>query len=56
MTIYKGEESDEDISNWSDDEIWEHLKGKIFDSTITIVLISPNMREAKKWQKSQWIP
>ena len=54
--IYKGEKSDEDISNWSDNAIWEHLKNKIYDSTLTIVLISPNMKEAGKWQRSQWIP
>ncbi len=54
--IYKGEESDEDISSWSDDAIWNHLKDKIYDSTITIVLISPNMKEPNRWQESQWIP
>lgn len=54
--IYKGEKSDEDISDWGDYLIWEHLKTKIYDSTITIVLISPNMKEPMKWQKSQWIP
>ncbi len=32
------------------------LKGKIYDSTITIVLVSPNMKENCKWQRSQWIP
>lgn len=54
--IYKGEESDEDISSWPEYAIWEHLKGKIYDSTITIVLISPNMKELGRWQRSQWIP
>lgn len=54
--IYKGEDSDEDISYWSEDRIWQHLKDKIYDSTITIVLISPNMKEPGKWQRSQWIP
>ena len=54
--IYKGENSDEDISSWSEEAIWEHLKDKIYDSTITIVLISPNMKEKGKWQRSQWIP
>lgn len=54
--IYKGENSDEDISTWTDDDIWEHLKDKIYDSTVTIVLISPNMKEPGKWQKLQWIP
>jgi len=54
--IYKGETSDEDISGWGDEKIWEHLKNKIYDSSITIVLISPNMRDKGKWQRSQWIP
>lgn len=54
--IYKGEDSDEDISSWSDTAIWNHLKDKIYDSSITIVLISPNMKEPGKWQRSQWIP
>ena len=54
--IYKGEKSNEDISDWDEDDIWEHLKDKIYDSTITIVLISPNMKEPRRWQKSQWIP
>lgn len=54
--IYKGENSDEDISFWSEDAIWSHLRDKIYDSTITIVLISPNMKETGKWQRSQWIP
>lgn len=54
--IYKGENSDEDISSWDEDDIWDHLKDKIYDSTITIVLVSPNMKEPGKWQRSQWIP
>lgn len=54
--IYKGEKSDEDISHLSDIAIWNHLKDKIYDSSITIVLISPNMKEPEKWQRSQWIP
>jgi len=54
--IYKGENNDEDISSWSEYAIWEHLKDKIYDSSITIVLISPNMKETGRWQRSQWIP
>ena len=54
--IYKGENTGEDISFWREEAIWNHLKNKIYDSSITIVLISPNMKESGKWQKSQWIP
>lgn len=54
--IYKGEKSDEDLSSKSENYIWEHLKDKIYDSTITVVLISPNMKEEGKWERSQWIP
>lgn len=54
--IYKGEKSDEDISYLSENGIWEHLKDKIYDSSITIVLISPNMKEPRRWETSQWIP
>lgn len=54
--IYKGEKQDEDLSIYSDNYIWEHLKDKLYDSTVTVVLISPNMKEVGKWQRSQWIP
>ena len=54
--IYKGEHDNEDLSDKSDEYIWAKLKDKIYDSTITIVLISPNMKEAYKWDRSQWVP
>ena len=54
--IYKGEKQDEDLSRYSDEYIRRHLKDKIYDSTLTIVLISPNMKEPYRHQKSQWIP
>ncbi len=52
----KSEKQGEDLSYLSDDRIWERLKPKIYDSSITIVLISPNMKEPNKWDRSQWIP
>ena len=54
--IYKGEHRDEDLTDKTEDYIWGHLKDKIYDSTVTIVLISPQMREKDKWDRTQWIP
>lgn len=54
--IYKGESDDEDLSYLTEDQIWEKLKDRIFDSSVTIVMISPNMREAYRSDRSQWIP
>ena len=54
--IYKGESDDEDLSGFSEDTIWEKLKNRIYDSSVTIVLISPNMKENRRWERSQWIP
>jgi hypothetical protein len=54
--IYKGEEDDEDLSSLGDDTIWEKLKDRIYDSTLTIVFISPGMRESSKNDRDQWIP
>lgn len=54
--IYKGEQDNEDLSDKNDNYIWEKLKDRIYDSSLTIVLISPNMKEPYRWERSQWIP
>lgn len=53
---YYGEEEGEDLSNLSDDQIYERLKDRIFYTSCTIVLISPEMRDPDKEEKDQWIP
>lgn len=53
---YRGEGNDDDLSNYSDDYIYNQLKDKIRLTTVTIVLISPNMKEDNRLDKSQWIP
>lgn len=54
--IYKGESDGEDLSQLSDDTIWEKLKNRIYDSTLTIIMLSKGMREKYKAEKYQWIP
>ena len=53
--IYKGEDDGEPLDDKSDDWIWNYLKELMFDSTITIVLISPKMKTSDPENK-QWIP
>ena len=54
--IYKGETEGEDLSGLSDDTIWEKLKDRIYDSTLTIVMISKGMRQTYLSDREQWIP
>lgn len=52
--IYKGEEDGDDLSHLSKSVIWEMLKNRIYDSSLTIILISAGMKDAKP-DKEQWI-
>ena len=54
--VYKGERADDDLSYLSDDTIWQKLRDRIYDSTVTVVFISPNMREKYRSERDQWIP
>ena len=46
--IYKGEDNNESLANFKNDAIRSKLSDKIYDSSITLVLISPNMKENYK--------
>lgn len=54
--IYKGESDGEDLSNLEEDTIWEKLKDRIYDSSVTIVFLSPGMKDSWKTERNQWIP
>jgi hypothetical protein len=54
--IYKGEHDGEDLSGLSDSTIWSELRDRIYDSSLTMILISPGMRESRKSDRDQWIP
>ncbi len=53
--IYKGEEDDNDLSQCTEETIKKNLKVRLHDSSITIVLISPNMK-TRGLENKQWIP
>lgn len=54
--VYKGEQDGEDLSHLNEETIWNKFKDRIFDSSVTIVMVSKGMRETDKYDRSQWIP
>lgn len=54
--IFKGEDDGESLEDFSDEYIESSLRDKIYDSTITIVLVSKGMRNIYETEKEQWMP
>jgi hypothetical protein len=54
--IFKGEDDGQSLANFSDEYIESELRDKIYDSSVTIVLVSKGMKAFLESESNQWIP
>ncbi len=54
--ILKGEKEDESLKGKSEDQIWELLKPRVHDSSVTLVVISPGMKDTIEPESEQYVP
>ncbi|MCH7883331.1 TIR domain-containing protein [Patescibacteria group bacterium] len=54
--IYKGESDNEPLEGKTDEQIWAYLKPKVHDSSVTLIAISPGMKDIYESEAGQWIP
>lgn len=54
--INKGEEDGQSLVNFTDETIASKLREKIYDSSMTLIMVSPGMRDETKPERDQWMP
>jgi hypothetical protein len=54
--IYKGESDNESLAEFKDTTIASKLRAKIFDSTMTLILVSKGMKDSYQYERNQWMP
>ena len=54
--IYKGERDGQSLADFEDTTIESKLRDRIYDSSLTIVLVSKGMKKAFIPENDQWIP
>ena len=54
--VFKGEDDNTDLRYLTEATIWSKLCDRIYDSSLTIILISPNMKVPYEAENAQWIP